>query len=279
MGRWEQVGLGSRQPSAPTLGPSRSEAVESLPRGAPRLTMAPVSARREGRGATVLRDTFPPGLAAGGARPGTLGARLFWAPEGGVCPHLCVCVCCWRVSVCTEGHVRLSAHARLACWGAVSEQACGSLRLPACFLGVSATGCVSASRCVSGPVYLVCAPGGRERLPFSASVSVSIWANGTAELWLSGEARVPLVAHLCGKGFQAKGVQVKSPRQARARGWREAAGGQGGHSRGSGWRAPQQGVELGLCSECGGAIGVFLLGIDTVFYGGAPGREQTAGPA
>lgn len=85
-------------------------AVESLPRGAPRLTMAPVSARREGRGATVLRDTFPPGLAVGGARPGTLGARLFWAPEGGVCPHLCVCVCCWRVSVCTEGHVRLSVH-------------------------------------------------------------------------------------------------------------------------------------------------------------------------
>ena len=93
MGGWEQVGLGSRQPSAPALGPSGSEAVASLPRGAPRLTMAPVSARREGRGAMVLRDTFPPGLAAGSPRPGTLGTRLLRAPEGGVCPHLCVCVC------------------------------------------------------------------------------------------------------------------------------------------------------------------------------------------
>ena len=110
-------------------------------------------------------------------------------------------------------------------------------------------------------------------------MSVSTWAKGTAELWLSGEARVPLVAHLCGKGFQAKGVQAKSPRQARARGWREAADGQGGHSRGSGPRAPQQGVGLRLCSECGGAVGVFVPGIDTVFYGGAPGREQIAGQA
>ena len=31
VGGWEQVGLGSRQPSTPTLGRSRGEAVESLP--------------------------------------------------------------------------------------------------------------------------------------------------------------------------------------------------------------------------------------------------------
>ena len=96
-------------------------------------------------------------------------------------------------------------------------------------------------------------------------VSVSIQAKGTAELWLSGEAWVLLVAHLCGKGFQAKGVQAKSPRQARARGWREAAGGQGGHSRGSGQRAPQQGVGLGLCSECGGAMGCSRWGVTWSF--------------
>nr|CAI9712694.1 unnamed protein product [Rangifer tarandus platyrhynchus] len=109
VGGWEQVGLGSRQASAPTLGPSGSKAVESLPR----LTMAPVSARREGRGAIVLRDTFPPGWLR--AVPGLGHLAL------GCCGHLrevcartCVCVCCWRVSVCTEGHVRptpsLSVH-------------------------------------------------------------------------------------------------------------------------------------------------------------------------
>ena len=174
VGGWAQVGLGSRQPSAPTLGPSGSEAVESLPRGAPRLTMAPVSARREGRGAIVLRDTFPPGLAAGSPRPGTLGTRLLRAPEGGMCPHLCVCVLlegeCVHRGARASDPIAECAHARLACWGAVSEQACGSLRLPACFLGASAAGCVSASRYVSGAVYLVCAPGSQERRPSSASV-------------------------------------------------------------------------------------------------------------
>ena len=118
----------------------------------------------------VLRDTFPPGLAAGSPRPGTLGTRLLRAPEGGVCPHLCVGVCVLE-GECVHRGARASdtiaecAHARLACWGAASSSV-----LPGCICA----GCVSASRCVSGAVHLVCAPGGRERLPSSASVCLHL---------------------------------------------------------------------------------------------------------
>lgn len=114
----------------------------------------------------------------------------------------------------------------------MSEQACGSLRLPR----PSVPSWVCLQQGEHPPLAASLAPSiwcvSREAAS-SVSVSVSIWvslhldAKGTAELWLSGEGRVLFVAHLCGTGFQAKGVQAKSRRQACTRAWAEAAGGQG----------------------------------------------------
>lgn len=217
------------------------------------LTMAPCVCAAGGEGRHCSPGHLPARAGCGRPRPRTLGTGLFRAPEGGVCPHLCVCVCCWSVSVCTEGHVcltpSLSVHMHALHAGAL----CLSRLVAPCVYHIPAClpGCVCS--CV---VCMVRVPGCRERLPFSVSVSVPtgcLWhldAKGTAELWLSGEGRVLLVAHLCGKGFQAKGVQAKSRRQACTRGWAQAAGGQGNAAWGASGEHPsrESAVEPSGCS-------------------------------
>lgn len=133
------------------------------------LTMAPCVCEAGGEGRHCSPGHLPARAGCGRPRPRTLGTGLFRAPEGGVCPHLCVCVCCWSVSVCTEGHVcltpSLSVHMHALHAGAL----CLSRLVAPCVYHIPAClpGCVCS--CV---VCMVRVPGCRERLPFSVSVSV-----------------------------------------------------------------------------------------------------------
>lgn len=203
-----------------------------------------MSARREGRGTIVLRDTFPPGLAAGGPQPRTLGTGLFRAPEGGVCPNLCVCVLlecdCVHRGARVSDTVTECAHACLARWGAVSEQACGSLHLlrPS----VPSWVCLQQGEYLPPDVSLAscvcCMFRGVERDCPPLSVSPS-------PLGVSG---IPTPRGQQSSGFQVRAesrlLPICAERGSRQRGCRRRAGGR--PAPGDGWkqlaaRATQQG--------------------------------------
>lgn len=157
MGGWEQVGLGSCQPSAPTCLHSRQECLlRGCPVASAKLTMAPCVCTGGGEGRHCSPGHFPPWLAAGVPVPGHLAQgysgclREVCVCDAGVYVCLCVCVCmCVR---CCRG-VWLCV-----CSTCFSDSMYLGLRAPVCAMNLPSSACVSVPIWVC--LWSISTPGG-----------------------------------------------------------------------------------------------------------------------